>query len=344
MKRSAPGRIAALGAFALLFVSQAHGQGTVTLASWGGVYQQGEVKALFAPATESLGVRLREETLTGLADVRVQVKAGKVNWDIVDLSSAECAVGAKEGLFEKLDYSIIKTDGISAGARGEYWIGGMFYSDVIAWNTKKQKDGPKTWKEFWDVKKFPGTRSLYGTPRATFEIALLADGVPRDQLYPLDIDRAIKSLERIKPHVTVWWKSGAQSAQLLKDGEVDIIALWASRAIAVRNAGSPVDYTLDEGILNFACYAIPKGAPNKDAAMKVLARAVSPELQANIPQHLDYGPINELAFGTGKIPADRARELNSSPDNVKRQVVLNPTWWADNAAKAQEAFNNMIAR
>ena len=36
----------------------------------------------------------------------------------------------------------------------------------------------------------------------------MADGVAPDKLYPLDVDRAFKKLEEIKPNITVWWTSG----------------------------------------------------------------------------------------------------------------------------------------
>jgi putative spermidine/putrescine transport system substrate-binding protein len=318
---------------------------TVTFVSYGGVYQEGQVKAMMLPATESLRYRLRQETHGGLQELRAQVKSGAVTWDIVNLSSGECALGAKEGLFEKLDYSVINADGIPEAARQPYWIGEMLYASVIAYNTKKYgANPPKTWADFWNVQKFPGTRSLYGIPRQTFEAALLADGVPLDKVYPIDIERAARSLEKIKPHITVWWKSGGQSAQLLKDGAVDMIGIWASRAAAVKAAGGDVDYTVNEAVVDLSCFVIPKGAPSKDAAMKVLAKAVSPELQANIPLHLDYGPVNEKAYATGKITPERLKQLVTAPENVSKQVMMQPSWWGDNLAKAQETFDNLLAK
>lgn len=336
----------AAGLFALAALStSAHAQGSVTIASWGGGYQKGEVESQFKPAAAALGATIREDTLTGLADVRVQVKAGKVNWDIVDLSSGECAIGAKEGLFEPIDYSVVPIDGIPENARSKYFVGSMFYSYVIAWNTKKYgQNPPKNWADFWDLKKYPGNRSLYGTPRQTFEAALIGDGVPRDKVYPIDIKRAVASLEKIKPSIQAWWKSGAQSTQLLRDGEVDLIGIWASRAIALKNDGLPVDFTFNDGILDFVCLAIPKGAPNRELAMKVLGKVLSPEIQANIPSYLDYSPINQKAFDTGRISPEKARQLNASPENAKKQLLMQPNWWGENSAQALEALTNSVLR
>ena len=81
------------------------------------------------------------------------------------------------------------------------------------------------------------------------ETLLLADGVPADKLYPLDLDRAFKKLDEIKPHITVWWTSGAQSAQLLNDGEVDMVMAWNGRVSALTKEGAKVAFTYNQGIL-----------------------------------------------------------------------------------------------
>src|SRR5260370_8215446 len=207
---------------------------TLTFASFGGAYQAAQRKALLDPIEKMLSITIKEDTLTGIADVRAQVRANAVKWDVADLGAASCARGSAEGLFEPLDYSVIKTDGIDKSMYHNDWIGVIYYSTVIAWNTQKYgQNGPQSWADFWDAKKFPGTRSLSRGAGETFEVALMADGVDPAKLYPLDVERALKSLERIKPNVVAWWASGAQSAQLLKDGEADMVAIWNGRAGAV---------------------------------------------------------------------------------------------------------------
>src|SRR5580700_1787510 len=119
--------------------------------------------------------------------------------------------------------------------RSPYSVAYEFYSSVLAYSQTKYPAGaaPDSWADFWDVKKFPGRRALRNHPLATLEAALMADGVAPDELYPLDVDRAFKKLEQIKPYITVWWTSGAQSAQLLNDGEVDMVMAWNGRVSAL---------------------------------------------------------------------------------------------------------------
>jgi putative spermidine/putrescine transport system substrate-binding protein len=318
-------------------------QTTLTFASYGGAYQAAQRKALLDPIEKMLSITIKEDTLTGIADVRAQVRANAVKWDVADLGGASCARGSAEGLFEPLDYSVINTAGIDKAMYHKDWIGVIYYSTVIAWNTQKfGQNGPQTWADFWDVKKFPGTRSLSRGASETFEIALMADGVDPAKLYPLDVDRALKSLARIKPNVVAWWASGAQSAQLLKDGEADMVAIWNGRAGAAIKDGAKAAITYNQGLFNADCLVIPKGTKDVALAQKAIALMVSPDLQANIPAYIDYGPINAKAFDTGKITPEAAAKINSSPANAAKQTYIDFDYWRENLAKLTERMDAFL--
>jgi putative spermidine/putrescine transport system substrate-binding protein len=216
---------------------------------------------------------------------------------------------------------------------------------VLAYNTEHFGDNvPQNWADFWDVDNFPGARSLRNNPVATLEIALLADGVDKDELYPLDVDRAFAKMEEIKPHIDVWWTSGAQSAQLLADGEVDMISMWNGRIDALLDEGMPVDFTFNEGLAALDCLAIPRGAPNKDLAMQALAVMLAPEQQANIPQYINYGPTTSLAFDLGVITEEQMKMSPSAPDNLAMQAITDADWWAENRAAVQERWDAFITQ
>jgi putative spermidine/putrescine transport system substrate-binding protein len=208
------------GAIVLLCsLGAAAAEDTVTVAGYGGVMRKGFDAALVNPAAQKVGVKIRGETHDDLPSIRVQVQSGAPAWDVVHLGGDECARGEKEGLFEKLDFSKFDLKGVPATAHGQSWVASNYYSVVMAWRTDKVKEGPKNWADFWNVSKISGTRAIAGLAQETLEIALLADGVPRDKLYPLDVDRAIASVKKLKPKVGVFWNTGAQSTQLIKDGE-----------------------------------------------------------------------------------------------------------------------------
>ncbi|TGP22827.1 MULTISPECIES: ABC transporter substrate-binding protein [unclassified Mesorhizobium] len=317
---------------------------TITVASWGGTYQEAQTKAFFDPTAKELGITIKQDTTNGLDDVRLQVTGNAVKWDITELGADECARGSKEGLFEKLDYSLIDKSGINPKLVHDDWVGVSYTSVVLIYRTDVFGDkGPKTWADFWDVEKFPGRRALSGSQATeTLSVAALAKGTPIDKVYPVDIDGALQSVDKVKGHIDAWWTSGAQAMQLVKDGEVDMASIWNGRAGTLRKEGAPVAFSFDQGVLTADCMVIPKGSKNKDLAMKALARFVSPDLQANLPLYVDNGPANEKAFETGKIPQERIRDINSSPENVKKQVLQDPEFWRDTLVEATEKFNNLI--
>jgi putative spermidine/putrescine transport system substrate-binding protein len=321
---------------------------TVTFAGYGGAYQKGIVEALAQPAAERLGLSLVQNTTPGLTTVRVQVQSGSPAWDIVNLGSDECAAGSAQGLFEALDYHVIKTDGLSSSAWAKDWIASNYYSVLLAYRTDKYgSNPPRTWQDFWNVSKFPGRRAMSDAPIESLEIALLADGVQPDKLYPLDVDRAMRSLEKLKPAVSVWWSSGAQSAQLIESGEVDMEMIWGSRIVPVLHDKAPVAYSRVDNILGMGCLAIPKGAKHVAAAQKMIALMTSPELQANVPQYLEgYGPTNVNAFNVKKFSAQELADLNSSPQNVKTSIRIDGRWWGegDNQKTATTRYKALISR
>ena len=208
----------------------------ITFVSQGGAYQQAQTVAILDPAAKKLGITINQDSIPDAwPQIKTQVGSGKPIWDVVDTPTGNCLRGGEQGLIEKLDFSKIPNGAAMPEAyRSPYSVSYEFYSSVLAYNQKTfPKDAPNSWADFWDVKKFPGRRALRNHPFATLEAALMADGVAPDKLYPLDVDRAFKKLEEIKPHITVWWTSGAQSAQLLNDGEVDMEMAWNGRVSAV---------------------------------------------------------------------------------------------------------------
>lgn len=325
----------------------AHAQ-EITVVSFGGSYQDGQSKALFQPAAKALGMKVKEETYTGIGDLRLKMKAGANTWDVVASGSGSAARAGAEGLLEKLDYKVIDASSFLPGFAGEYCVGGDVFSTVLAWNTKTYGDkGPRSWADFWDVKKFPGKRAYRKSVAGALEPALMADGVPPAKVYevlsqPGGIERAIRKIKELKPHVAIWWSSGAQHAQIMKDGEVDMTTGWNGRFDVVAKDGGKVAYTYNQGLLDYDCFAIPKDAPNKAAAMKFLAEIVKPAYQAEFTKYITYGPTNKKAYELGTIDAAYAKRLPSSPENAAKQIPIDLDWYIKNEARAAELYQNML--
>src|SRR5258706_9955008 len=219
-----------LGVFAALSALPAKAD-QITFVSQGGAYQEAQTIAILDPAAKKLGITINQDSNPDAWPLKkAQVASGAPTWDVVDTPTGWCLRGGEQGIVEKLDFSKIpNAETMPAEYRSPYSVTYEFYSSVLGYSLRKYPAGalaPKTWADFWDVKKFPGRRALRNHPLATLEAALMADGVAPDKLYPLDVERAFRKLEEIKPYITVWWTGGAQFAQLLHDGEVDMIMAW----------------------------------------------------------------------------------------------------------------------
>lgn len=326
-----------------LLSAEATAQSTINYVTAGGVYLENIKKAYLEPVGKKLNVRFNIETSDVDTPVRVQFRSGVVTFDLVEFGADQCARGAAEGMYEKLDFSVIDKTDLIPGSYSDYYVGSTIYAIVPAWNTTKfGANGPQSWADVWDVAKFPGSRSFTKHPRYTLEAALMADGVAPDKLYPMDLDRAFASLRKIKPHVKVWWESGAQSTQLMKDAVVDVSSMFNARAESAIAAGGAVAYTFNQGIMNAGCWAIVKGAPNKALAMRVLAEFMNPEYQANMTVLSNYGSANRKAGELGIVPEATKPKLPTSPQNVTKTVWMNFDWWAKNGAVAIERFEQFL--
>jgi len=175
----------------------------------------------------------------------------------------------------------------------------------------------------------------------------MADGVPPEEVYAVlgseeGIDRAIDKVRELRPHIDVFWTSGAQHAQLMKDGEVDMTTGWNGRFDTVAADGAKVAYSFNQALLDYDCFAIPKGAPNRDTAMAFLAEISKPEYQDDLPKYITYGPTNKAAYDTGEIDAATAALLPSSPENAAKQLPISLDWDAEWEVIAEEKYQEML--
>ncbi|QRM30329.1 polyamine ABC transporter substrate-binding protein [Microvirga sp. VF16] len=317
---------------------------TITVADPGGPYSPGYRKAFYDPFEKATGIKVvnvaREAEPT--AQFKAMVDTKSYTWDVCTLTLSARDILAKMNLLEPIGIAASDAPGLMPEALTPLWMGIDVYSTIMAYRTDRFKDGaaPSSWADFWNVQKFPGRRSLRKNPIDTLEQALLADGVPLDKLYPLDVERAYKSLEKIKPHIDVWWTGGAQSSQLIQSGEVDLIALWNARAQAVIDGGAPVKTVWNQGLYSIEGWGIPKGSPRADAARQFVKFCADPKQQALFTEFLSYDPTNLKAYES--IPTQRAVTLPTHETNLKLMAIAREDWWSANRAAMTERFNAWI--
>ncbi|HZS81437.1 MAG TPA: ABC transporter substrate-binding protein [Stellaceae bacterium] len=309
----------------------------MVISTGGGQLEEAYREAYFKPWTEKTGITITTGPNTG-AKLKAMVEQKAVEWDVSQQPAELAATMARQGLLEPLDWSIIDRSKLIKGVAFDDFVMCDVAAYHIAWNTKlvTPAEVPKDWTAFWA---FHGRRGLWKRPYQTLEVALMADGVDKDKLYPLDIERGLKSLGKIRDSI-YWWERGAQVAQILIDGEVPVTAAWNGRVYGPKKSGAPVDYHLNEALLVADAWVVPKGAPNKRESMEFIALALEADHQAAFARQIPYGPVNAEALKL--LPQDVLEILPTSPDNFKHATFLDVNWWAANGERAEAAFRNWI--
>jgi len=307
--------------------------GRMIMATGGGALEDAYRKAVFSVWKEKTGIDIITTSNEG-ARLKAMVEQGKTEWDVLQGAAEEVIVFARQGLLEKLDASKFDKGQMFPGTVHEHFILTDFAAYCIAWNKQNVKaNPPQNWKELWALN---GRIALWKRPFQTLEVALLADGVELKDLYPLDVERALKSLDKIKSKI-VWWARGAQGAQLLIDGEVEAGAIWNGRVHAPKLSGAPVDFTLNQSILVSDAWAIPKGAPNAAKAQDLVALGSMAAAQAEFAKHLPYGPANKGALA---LLGPEIKAVLPQPSETNR--ILDIEYWATNGAAVNDRFNKWL--
>ena len=338
----------------LAFSFQTASAEPITVVSWGGSYGKAQDRALFTDASNHSGIAINRESGASMTKTCLQVQSGSVTWDLVVTGSGGAAAAAADGCLEKIDYSVVDVSDFYPGLYTDYCVGSDVFATVMAWNTDKYGEpgspgAPSSWADFWDVKKFPGTRAYRANNvDGALEPALMADGVSPEKVYevlatPEGKRRAINKIRELKPHIAVFWGSGAQQAQLMKDAEVDMSTGWNGRFDNAKKDGAKVGYTFNQALLDYDCFAMPKGAPNKEVAMRFLAEVSKPQYQANLPFYITYGPTNRKAYEMTKAPKELIESLPSHPKNVPLMLPVSLDWYAKHKNEALELYMELMS-
>lgn len=312
---------------------------SLTVVSWGGSFQEAQKKALFDPFAKQFGIDVIEDSPSSPDKIMAMVKANNVTWDVVDMGSSYPDDLGRKGFLEPIDYSIVNGKDLVGKFAGQYHVGTITFSTVLAYRTDvfTKPNVPTSVADFWNVKKFPGRRSLRDRPLDNMVFALVALGYPYDKIWPLTdekIDKALKKLDELKPHITTWWTAGAQPAQLLSDKEVVMASAWNGRVETVKREGVPIELVWNGASLQGDSFIIPKGTPHKDLAMLFIAWQALPENNWRITKYISYGPTNKKAF---PMVADMYKGSLPS-DHVDVAVPMDFAWVSQNFLKVMDIW------
>ena len=353
-------RTAAVACLGIGFVASAE---TLTVVSWGGSYEQASRKAILEPFSKETGIEIRVETYNGgLAQVRAQVETGKVYWDVVDFEMADASRGCDEGLLEYVDVDDLAPAPDGTPPAEDFFEGTvidcggglLFYSTIYAYNADSfPGETPSTIDDFFDLDRFPGRRGMRRAPQVNLEFALLADGVPVEEVYdtlstPAGMSRAYRKLDTIKDDI-VWWEAGAQPPQMLADREVVMSTAYNGRIFNAQVIEKqPFVVVWDGQVLDSGTMGIVADTPNLEAARKLVRYGTRSEVQAAVGRYISYSPARHS--GTKLISThletgvDMTPHMPTSPQNMVRVLHNDWEWWSDHADDVNERFSAWLAR
>jgi putative spermidine/putrescine transport system substrate-binding protein len=334
--------------------------------SWGGAYTASQQKAYHEPwmaMNPDIKIVNDDSGSGALAKLRAMQEAGNLTWDLVDMTASDAMIACDEGLAMEIDHDTMLAaapDGTPASKDfgdlivSPCYIPQIVYSTTFGYRTDLVGDTPPTSiNDVFDLKKYPGKRSLEKRPVNNFEWALLADGVAPDKIYEElgtdeGVKRALAKLDTIKDQV-VWWEKGAQTPQLLADGEVVMGSTFNGRLFSViEEEKQPVAMLWDWQIFDLDGWVVPVGGKNEADVMEYLKFATDTQRLADQAKYISYGPARtSSAPMVGKhadLGIDMAPHMPTAPDNAKHTLLYNYEFWADNLDDMNEKFQAWLAQ
>ncbi|NDW01999.1 ABC transporter substrate-binding protein [Salipiger sp. PrR002] len=335
----------ALAAPAVLKGNKVFAGETLMVRDMGGTFYEGFKAGFYDSFTEEFGVTI--QTSTNEPDPIPQYKMA-VDTDTklfdVALMTPEHVLRLRQfgdDYMLPMQIEVSNPDDFTPNTFQHDFTGVAIYALAMAYRTDTfGEKGPKSWADFWDVDTFKGRRGLWRSPVTTLEMALLADGVALEDLYPLDVDRAFASLDKIKDHVDLWWTSGAQNTQVMQNGEVDMTSAWSTRAQTAISSGAPVELVWNGGLYNIDGWTIAGNTEKADLSRKFVEWCLDAERQAAYTEVLACGPTNMKAYDY--ISAEKAAVLPTTPEHISGLALLGADYWAENQDALTQRFEQWI--
>ncbi|WP_322028013.1 extracellular solute-binding protein [Burkholderia sp. BCC1977] len=308
---------------------------TITHVGFGGTAAD-YIRDVLAPAfARETGIQVRIMAGPDLARIKAQVQGGHVEWDVVEVGPQAYA-GQKEGLWEPIDQALIPPSHFEVQAP-PFAVPLLITTQGIAYDPARSRP-IRTFAELFDVRNFPGRRAFRDRVSENLEIALLADGVKPNQLYPLDVERAFRVLDQIKPHVKKWSNETQLMISMLQQKEAEYTYAASNRVKLANESGSSIAFSFGEAISSPWWTCVVKGTKNRQAAMQWLAFLTRPDVQLKL--------ANKHGLASG------VKDVNQKIDAVARRwivdfknpnhVFLNDAYWADHYVALDRRFKEWI--
>ena len=339
----------------------------MTIVSWGGAYTASQQAAYHDPYSAKTGVNIINDASSGeaVAKLRAMSEAGNITWDVVDVVAADALRLCDEGLALEIDADTQLADAPDGTKAkddfGDLMVNECFIPQIVYSTTfgyRKDLVGstaPTSVCSVFDTAAYPGKRSLEKRPINNMEWALMCDGVAKADVYDvLATDegkaRAFAKLDTIKGDV-IWWSAGADTPQLLADGEVIMGSTYNGRLFAlIEEQGQNVGMLWDGQVFDLDGWIIPAGLSDerKARALDYVYFATDTQRLADQAKYISYGPARKssapLVSKHATLGIDMAPHMPTDPDNAKNTLLYNYSFWADYRDDIDAKFQAWLAK
>lgn len=327
----------------------AQGKAELVTVQTGGFVRTVFDKYMYGPFAKLTGIEVVPvdmEIPDQWARIDAMLRTGKVEYDLV--SSTDPDFVERADMLYKIDCNALPNfvkNGLP-GSCQEFGVIRTIGTQMLIYDKDVFAEGPKNWADFWDQKKFPGARAFPDTTDRDWwlpAIALMADGVKPEDLWPLDLDRAYKKLDEIRPYVTVWWKNGNQMQQAMRSKEVVMLVGFSGRALAANKEGMKWGMVWENNLPSNGWMSIMKASPNIKSALAFLDFFYGEsEGSTEFMRELHYGTGNKSALE--RMPPEEQIMYASHPDNYNKIIKADYKWIGENRTMLRERWNTWHAR
>ena len=354
---------ALLACSSILFSLWSVGQDSLTVVNFGGSFAKACQEGFEHDFSDETGIKINNEVYNGgLAQMRAQVEANSVYWDVVYLEGKDVIMACDEGIIEPIDdiefppapdgtpweADFLENVNLDCG------ISQLLYATYIAYDPRQfeNREEPSNLEHFFDLENFPGRRGVPRRPDVVLEMALMADGVATEDVYDVlseesGVVQAFAKLDTIKDSI-VWWEAGAQPPQMLADGEVSMTIAWNGRIFNAQVLeNQPFKDIWDGQVFDVGYIVAMAGAPNKQAAVEFVKYATSTKGMAGVGNRIAYAPTRRsaLALIDKHIPtgANMLDYMPNNPNQPGRKLGLDMEFWGDNTDDLYERFSAWLS-
>ncbi len=342
---------------------------SMVIMSWGGAYQESQLKAYVEPYAALTGVTVTwdESSNEAISKLRAAQEAGNMPFDLVDVEGPDAQRACDEGLAIEVEHDELLTpapDGAPATEDfGESIVNECYVPQIVFSTTFGYRTDVAEWEgrtpddvcDVFNLEEFPGMRSLQSSPKKNLEWALICDGVAAEDVYDaLDeeggVERALAKLDTIKDSV-IWWSAGAETPQLLADKEVVMGSTYNGRLFSViAEQNQPVEMLWDHQVFDYDGWIVPEGLEEArlNRVLHFLRFSSTTEKLADQAKYIAYGPARAssqpLVATHAELGIEMAPHMPTNPENMTNYVVNSIDWWADNQDEVEAQFQNWLSQ